>query len=182
MPKGLQPARSVESMTVKDRRACRPSAEMHRPMGFHPVDAATLPLLLSLPRHGAGLAPDKIAVVEVPGKGRGVVAVRALDEGESIEIAPVIAVDPAHAAALTSTVLDHYVYDWFPGSIGLAVALGCGSLYNHSYAPNAFYRKNFENNTIEYVALKPIPAGAEILVNYNGDPADQTPLWFDVVS
>ena len=135
-----------------------------------------------LPRHTAGLANGRIAVVDVPGKGRGVVAVCGFAAGDTIEVAPVIPVEAVHVAALSQTVLDHYVYDWFPGSTGVAVALGCGSLYNHSYNPNAYYKKNFENNTIEYMALRTIPPGAEVLVNYNGDPADQTPLWFDVVA
>ena len=145
-----------------------------------PADAA-LPFL---PRHSAGTDPRDgcIAVVDVPGKGRGVVAVRGFAAGDSIETAPVIPVDAAHVAALSTTVLDHYVYDWFPGSTGLAVALGCGSLYNHSYAPNAYYKKDFAKNTIEYIALIEIAPGTEVLVNYNGDPNDQTPLWFDVVA
>lgn len=145
-----------------------------------PADAA----LTFLPRHSAGteLKDGRIAVVDVPGKGRGVVAVRGFAKGESIEVAPVIPVDAAHVVALSTTVLEHYVYDWFPGATGLAVALGCGSLYNHSYQPNACYKKDFAKNTIEYIALTDIAAGAEILVNYNGDPEDRTPLWFDVVA
>lgn len=134
-----------------------------------------------LPRHSAGWPSDRILVVEIPGKGRGVVAVRGFEVGEVIEVAPVIPVDAAHLGALSTTVLEHYVYDWFPGSTGVAVALGCGSLYNHSYVPNAMYVKDFELNTIQYIAIAPIAAGAEVLVNYNGDPADRTPLWFDVV-
>ncbi len=125
---------------------------------------------------------DRLCVVEIPGKGRGVVAGCDIAAGETIELAPVIPVGTAEVAALCATVLDHYVYDWFPGSTGLAVALGCGSLYNHSYEPNAFYKKDFVKNVLEYVALTDIVAGTEILINYNGDPTDRTPLWFDVVS
>lgn len=120
-----------------------------------------------------------IRVVDVVGKGRGVVAARRITAGESIETAPVVVVPVAHRADLERTVLDHYVYDWSEGA--LAVALGNGSLYNHSYAPNAMYLKRFDDGALEYVALGDIEAGEEILVNYNGDPKDTTPLWFDVV-
>ncbi|MDP2340904.1 MAG: SET domain-containing protein [Deltaproteobacteria bacterium] len=127
-------------------------------------------------------ALDKLHVIHIPGKGRGVVAGRALCAGELIEVAPVIVVSAADKAILSPTILESYGYDWFADGSGLAVALGCGSLYNHSFEPNARYRKNFENSTIEYISLIDMPAGTEILINYNGDPADRTPLWFDVVS
>jgi SET domain-containing protein len=126
-------------------------------------------------------AAEKLRVVDVPGKGRGVVAGRDLRAGELIETAPVIVLGAAGKTALSTTILDHYGYDWFADGTGLAVALGYGSLYNHSFAPNAVYRKNFDSNTIEYRTLIDVPAGAEICINYNGDPKDRTPLWFDVV-
>lgn len=117
-----------------------------------------------------------VDVVAIAGKGRGVVAARAFAAGDVIEVAPVVEV--AAADAVDGTALEHYVYDWFGG---VAVALGCGSLYNHSYAPNAHYKKCRESRVIEYRALVAIAAGTEILVNYNGDPNDLTPLWFHVV-
>jgi hypothetical protein len=120
-----------------------------------------------------------LRVVEVPGKGRGVNATMSFAAGEVIERVAVIPVDAAQVAHLDHTALEHYVYDWQDG--GVAVALGCGSLYNHSYAPNAAYRKHFADRVIEYYALVDIPAGDEVLINYNGDPADSSPLWFTVI-
>ncbi len=127
-------------------------------------------------------AAEKLRVVDVPGKGRGVVASRDLRAGELIEVAPVIVLGAAGKAALSTTILDHYGYDWFADGTGLAVALGYGSLYNHSFAPNAIYKKSFNNSTIEYRALIDVAAHVEICINYNGDPNDRTPLWFDVVA
>lgn len=120
-----------------------------------------------------------VRVARVDGKGRGVVATRAIAAGEVIERAPVVVIPVAHRADLERTVLDHYVYDWPNGA--LAVALGSGSIYNHSYAPNATYVKRVDDGELEYIALVNIADGDEILVNYNGDPDDRTPLWFDVV-
>ena len=120
-----------------------------------------------------------VRITSVAGKGRGVVAARNIARGELIERAPVVVVPVDQRAHVERTALDHYVYDWRDGS--LAVALGAGSIFNHSYAPNAHYLKRFDDGALEYVALVDIEAGAEITINYNGDPADLTPLWFDVV-
>ena len=54
------------------------------------------------------------------------------------------------------------------------------SFVNHSYTPNARYDLDDEDDVIELTALVDLPAGAEVLVNYNGDPDDRGPLWFDV--
>jgi uncharacterized protein len=127
------------------------------------------------------LFPARVSVniENIANKGRGVVAARPIAKGELIERAPVVVVDKQHRAHLEKTVLDHYVYDWSDDA--LAVALGAGSLFNHSYAPNAVYVKRFDESELAYYALADIEAGDEITINYNGSPADLTPLWFDVV-
>ncbi|HWL25392.1 MAG TPA: SET domain-containing protein-lysine N-methyltransferase, partial [Ureibacillus sp.] len=38
-----------------------------------------------------------------------------------------------------------------------------------------------ENHSIDFYAMRDIHEGEEILVNYNGDPEDQSPLWFEVI-
>jgi SET domain-containing protein len=139
------------------------------PFGHAPGDPALLDL---------STVPT-IRVVDVPGKGRGVIAARAIRAGEVIEQAPVVVVPPQQTRLVDLSVLEHYVYDWEDGAY--AVALGAGSIFNHSYAPNAHYRKRAAQLQLEYYALVDIEAGAEVLINYNGDPRDLTPLWFDVV-
>lgn len=118
-------------------------------------------------------------IANIANKGRGVVAARPIAKGELIETAPVVVVDKVQRAHVERTVLDHYVYDW--SNDALAVALGVGSLFNHSYTPNALYVKRFDESELAYFALDDIEAGDEITVNYNGTPTDLTPLWFDVV-
>ena len=61
----------------------------------------------------------------------------------------------------------------------LALALGYGSLYNHSYKPNATYKHG--HASISYQALRNIPEGEEICINYNWDPKDMAELSFKVV-
>ena len=79
---------------------------------------------------------------------------------------------------LEKTLLNYYVYPW-RSTRGAAIALGFGSIYNHSYSPNADWKQNFRDNTMVYRALKQIKKGEEITVNYNGEPDDKTPIdWF----
>ena len=120
-------------------------------------------------------------VETVSGKGRGVFALRRIHEGEVIERAPVLVIPASQVEAISSTVLDHYVYDWAPDSSVLAVALGNGSLYNHCYEPNARYTKHYDEGVLEYTALRDIEPGEEIVINYNGDPHDKAAMWFDVL-
>jgi len=77
-------------------------------------------------------------------------------------------------------VLFHYVFGWGPQLQSPALALGYGSFYNHCYSPNARYIRNEKELCIYFVAHRLIELGEEILVNYNGDPACQDPVWFDV--
>ena len=62
---------------------------------------------------------------------------------------------------------------------GSAISLGYGSIYNHSYEPNAKYEKDFLNNMLIFRAIKIINKGEEIVVNYNGDPNNKEKVWFE---
>lgn len=70
---------------------------------------------------------------------------------------------------------DGYVFGWGEGST--ALALGYGSLYNHSYAPNAETLETPDELVI--TALRDIAAGDEIFINYMGTAQDG--VWFDVL-
>lgn len=113
-------------------------------------------------------------------KGLGVFALKDFKKGELIESAPVLTFTPKERKILEKTHLSHYIYPW-KSTLSAALAFGYGSIYNHSYAPNADWKQNFKEQTMEYHALKEIRAGDEITVNYNGEPEDTTPIdWFDV--
>ena len=116
-----------------------------------------------------------------PKKGRGVFAVSRLACGEIIETAPVILIPAAEWPHIEPTVLAFYIYNFGPTAEEehAAIALGYGSLYNHSYTPNAKYTKNWDEQVIRFVALSDIEPGEEITINYNGAPENQTPIWFE---
>jgi SET domain-containing protein len=62
------------------------------------------------------------------------------------------------------------------------LALGHGSLYNHSYSPNAVYQIFEDDKELRVYARRAICTGEEITINYNGYPNDDSPLWFEVSS
>lgn len=110
--------------------------------------------------------------------GRGIFSIRTIKKGELIEEATVIIIPKTEWALMRGSILLNYVFRWGEDK---ALALGYGSLYNHSYNPNARYITNIENKSIDFYARKDIQEGEEITVNYNGDPEDQSPLWFEVI-
>jgi len=121
-----------------------------------------------------------ITVGNTNGKGRGVFAQKPFTKGEIIERPPVIAIPKEEVELIDKTVLFNYYYDWNDGQI--AVVLGLGSLYNHSYHPNALYARKIEERIMEYTAYQDIAVGEEITINYNYSVvSDRTPLWFDVL-
>lgn len=65
--------------------------------------------------------------------------------------------------------LKHYVFHG-PGGQHV-IALGNGSIYNHSPTPNAFwkFREDSEGKAILFYAKKDISAGEEIFIKYNSD-------------
>jgi SET domain-containing protein len=100
-----------------------------------------------------------------------VFARRPIRKGEVIERTPVLVL-PAGAA------LNEYCFEWGEGA--WALALGYGSLYNHSYSPNARY-DDVNSKTKVFTALRDIEPGEEITINYNADPADRSPVGFEVI-
>ena len=111
-------------------------------------------------------------------KGWAVFALTAFKTGERLELSPVIFVSEAEMNLVHQTILSNYPYDW--ENQGEAFAMGVGSLFNHSYHPNACYVKHFQQLLVEFIAIREIQAGEEITINYNGSANNQSPVWFEV--
>jgi SET domain-containing protein len=118
-----------------------------------------------------------VAYSEIHGKG--VYAARDIEEGEVIEVCPIILFPLEQLTHIRQTVLDDYYFDWGDEGKWFALCLGYGSLYNHSYNPNAEYGMDFEAQTIDFYCIQDIPAGTEIFINYNGDPNNLEKVWFE---
>jgi uncharacterized protein len=123
---------------------------------------------------------NRTRVTDAGGKGRGVFAAEAIRAGELIERAPVIAVPGAQWPLLERTVLFDYCFAWGPELQDCCVALGHGSFYNHSYAPNARFVRRLDLPAMDFVARRDIAAGEELTINYNEDQDSQAPVWFDL--
>ena len=118
--------------------------------------------------------------------GRGVFAITDIAAGTLIERVPVILIPHAQVFGDPSTVdrsacISWYVFDWegVTKRSYVALALGYGSIYNHSYSPNARYEK-VAPDMIEFQAINDIVAGEEILINYNGDDEPERPMHFEM--
>jgi uncharacterized protein len=120
------------------------------------------------------------SVGQSAGKGRGVFARRRIGRGEVVERSPLIVIPAAQWGLVESTVFCNYTFTWGRDGNDAAVALGYGSLYNHSYTPNARYVPRFADQALEFVALRDIEPGEEVTINYNREPGDRSPLWFEV--
>lgn len=109
--------------------------------------------------------------------GRGVFAGERILKGALIEQCPVVALkDAKDRNRLRKTGLVNYYFLWGDKRDHAAICLGWGSVYNHSFEPNARYEKAMEDHRMDFYALRDIEAGEEILVNYNGAPDNMTPL------
>lgn len=116
--------------------------------------------------------------------GRGIFAEVNIRKGEVVERCPIVLIDEEEVADLRKTELHNYYFMWGDDEKNhkAAICLGFGSLYNHSYAPNAAYKKIHEEKLIEFVAIKDIMKGGEITVNYNyGNPEDKSKLWIETI-
>jgi hypothetical protein len=122
---------------------------------------------------------DSIAVKRIKGKGRGVFARRLITKGEVIEKVPMIVMSAKeYEEELSGSRLSNYCFAW--GRNQVALALGYGSIYNHSYKPNARY-EDVGPQTKVFLALRVIESGEEITVNYNGKPQSRSAVWFKVI-
>jgi uncharacterized protein len=121
---------------------------------------------------------DLVEVKWTRRKGRGVFARRDIRKGAVIERAPIILLPTRDVFNQEpETKLSSYVFTW--GRDTVALVLGYGSLYNHSYQPNAEYYDSGRLTQV-FKAIRDIRSGEEITVNYNGNSTDRTRVGFRV--
>lgn len=110
-----------------------------------------------------------------PHGGRGVFTGAAILEGTTIELAEALLLSAEDRTIIHKTSLHDYYFQW--DGDRAAIALGYGSLYNHSKEANATFELDYDFGQIRFVALRNIAAGEEITTDYRvGDP--EMELWF----
>ena len=108
----------------------------------------------------------KIYVDKSPVHGWGVFAKEDIMEGEVFEECPVLTL-PIEKGEVTSLLID-YRFNW-PQCVEYqeqVIALGNGSLYNHSENANAYWISNLENKTFQFISHREIKKGDEIFTWY----------------
>ena len=113
-------------------------------------------------------------------RGRGVYTSEDIEEGVMVEVSPVVVMSMEERKLLDQTLLHDYIFEWGDNKDQCCMAMGYVPLYNHSYTSNCEYGMDYEHQLISITTIRPIKAGEELLVNYNGDWNDATPLWFEV--
>ena len=112
-------------------------------------------------------AKPRLSVRKAAGMGRGVFADERIRKGRVIETCPIIPLREAEEDDLSGTVLAKYLFAWGKGKRPSCIALGYGCLYNHSSKPNAVACTILSRNEIEFVALRDIEEGEQILIDYH---------------
>ncbi|KAK7048268.1 histone-lysine methyltransferase Set7, partial [Favolaschia claudopus] len=108
------------------------------------------------------------------GKGRGVFAAQAIPAHILVESSPVLLLEKEeYEQHGRFTVLDHYTFKWKNGR--MALALGIGSLFNHSNSPNVSYTIDPSNDSIHYTTTRAVEPDEELCIYYGSN------LWFDPV-
>lgn len=114
-----------------------------------------------------------LQLVDMPGKGRGVIATRSIKRGKLVEKAPIIKMKKRDRLT-RETVLSHYPFEWPQAPYVQAFPLGFAGLLNHSAAPNCKIERDMKGETLDIYTLRDIAPGEELTWNYGIDP------WFDV--
>jgi SET domain-containing protein len=109
--------------------------------------------------------PSQLIEIKWAGKkGRGVFARTEIKKGTVIERVPVVAFPVAEIyGSPRQSKLAQYAFNWKGDTV--AIALGYGSLYNHSIRPNAEFYSEGRLAQI-FLAIRDIAAGEEITVYY----------------
>lgn len=119
----------------------------------------------------------KIAYRTMPGKGRGVIAVEAIANGELVERSPVL---PISLETSERPGLSDYAFAWGEAEPELArpgeecaIGLGYLGLYNHARPSNVGLSRHYDTGEMSIHALRDIEAGEELTIDYD------IPLWFE---
>ncbi len=117
---------------------------------------------------------------KISGAGRGVFALQNIKKGTVIETCPAIHISKYDFSNVNQSILTTYFFSPDKDKENLLLALGFGSLYNHSYQPNAKYKINSKEQNLNFIAIRDIKKNEEITINYKGQNSkNKNPLWFE---
>jgi hypothetical protein len=103
-------------------------------------------------------------------------------KNEVVEAAPVFLIEEEFK--LLPKGFQHRVFNWgflTKSSIGIALAMGYGSIYNHSDYPNLRYEADAATNIIRYIAKREIDPDEQLTIHYDQADGEHKPVgedWF----
>src|SRR4051794_26151771 len=117
-------------------------------------------------------AKPAIYVRKVRGMGRGVFAGKPFRKGETIEVCPVILLPRRQERKCVGEILEKYIFHWPKDDHVAAIALGYGSMYNHSPNANAKFAPRLRTGDVVFKAARDIGTGEQIFIDYEWEAAD----------
>lgn len=120
----------------------------------------------------------QLYIKKISKKGRGVYSKSFIQKDEIIEVCPLLVLPESDYDVLIESHLADYFFTFNREEKTLAIALGFGSLYNHTKYSNAAYLLDTKKKRMTYYALSEIPAGTEICINYAGEHGLDFSEWF----
>jgi SET domain len=121
-----------------------------------------------------GVNPGSLFYIDTGPKGRGLFASSDIPPRTILHVAPCIPVSSEqYETHMKFTILEEYLFNDRQTGNNL-LALGYGSLFNHSRHPNVSYKVHSADQTIEYTSgFQLIEKGTELCISYGSN------LWFD---
>ena len=113
---------------------------------------------------------SRVQVRMTENMGKGCFALEDIEKNTVVESAPIILVHKDTFGSLNDInggthKLSEYPFGW--GRDGMvAFALGYGGIYNHKVNANLSWRPNYENEALQYTAVRDIKAGEEMFIRY----------------
>ena len=98
-----------------------------------------------------------------------------------IELCPIIKIPEGQLKLIDQTKIYDYYFIWEEEGYDACIALGYGSLYNHSPIPNAEVIMDYVDHRIKIMAISSIQAADQIFIDYTGGTKGEVELWFEVV-
>lgn len=118
------------------------------------------------------IPPKKIKIIDIKGKGRGVVASEEIKKGEIIETCPIIYLSEKEKKFIeneSDVLYYYYLHKIKPDKI--CIMFGYGSMYNHDLNANADfeYDDDITTKSLRIRAIKDIKTNEEIVIDYEFD-------------
>ncbi len=105
-------------------------------------------------------------------------AARPFAAEEVVERNPVLVIPGEEWPRISETIVAKYCFVWREAKDESALALGLGSLFNHSNWPNVTAHTHLQERVIEFLAARDIDEGEELTINYNAGRETPEPLGF----